>query len=857
MTGDRNDWKGDLAELFAERRRARGSIYATRRLVVDALSLALPRPRMGAMFQDVRHAIRLFRKNAAIVGTTVAGLGLAIAMCTTIFTILNATLFRPYEMDDPSTVVKVNRLYERGLSTTWPYSAFVELQRGSTLAAVEASLSDEVRLEAAPGDAGAKPESIMFVSGGYLPTLGGRTVLGRTLDPSDDRPGASPAVVISHDFWTRHFRSDASVVGRTIRLSNGAATVAGVLRPNFSGPNEKPPSFWSTFAAYGALYGSGAVGPSSQIQVKVIARTSSPAARDQLSSIAAGLPPMGFIGAATILEKTTGVELASGASRIDGPDAASVYVVVAIIFLVLSLVLALACANVANLLLAGASTRAREFGVRVAMGASRRRLMRQLLTESAVIGAAAGFAGFMLSLWLVPAITRGVGLPMSTEVSFNWTVMLFATSIGIASGLGAGLAPARYGARGDIAGILKAQSLQSGSSPKASRLRRGFIAFQAAASMLLLVTSALFLRAALHITHVDLGFDADKLVAVTLAFPGSPGYGAPKTESQQAEMTAFWRRAVDRVSALPSVERASLTLYPPFSGLTSMTTIDHGGSPYTIFNHRTDAAYFATAGHRIVRGRAYTADEVASRAPVALVSEGLARDFLPGIDPIGAPLKTMTADKEGGRITIIGVVADAMASNIRARGNGAVYQPIDPDSLADARLLVRSADPGHVVRDVENALVAIDPRVRPSSQIVRESVEKFMNEPRVLAGLSTAVAVLALVLSVLGIFGVTSFVVGQRTQEVSVRMAIGASAGDVVRLLIRQNMWPVVGGLATGLGAALLGTRVLTGALSGISPYDPLAIIPAVLVLAVTALAAVAIPALRAARTDPAAVLRQ
>jgi putative ABC transport system permease protein len=850
------DWKSDLAELFRERRRTRGTFYATRRLAADVASLFTPRPRVGEGLQDVRHAFRLFRKHALVVGITVAGLGLAIAMCTTVFTILNASLFRPYEMDDPSTIVKVNRLYERGMSTTWPYSAFVELQRGSTLATVEASLTDEVRLE--PGQPGVriKPESIMFVSGGYLPMLGGRTVLGRTLDPSDDRPGAAPVVVISHEFWTRYFRSEANVIGRTIRLSNGAATIAGVLRPNFSGPTERPPSFWSPFAAYDAIYGSSVIGASSQIQVRVIARTASSSARVQLSGIAAGLPPMGFVGAATILEKTTGVELVSGASRIDGPDAASVYLVIAIIFLILGLVLALACANVANLLLAGASSRAREFGVRVAMGASRRRLVRQLLTESVVIGIAAGLVGFTLSLWLVPAVTRVVGLPMSTDVSLNWSVMIFSTAIAVASGLGAGLAPARYGSRSDVAGILKAQSLQAGSSPRASRLRRGFIAFQAAASMLLLVTSALFLRAALHITHVDLGFDADKLVTVTVAFPDAPGYGAAKTETQQAQIASFWRTAMGRVSALPSVERVSLTLYPPFSGLTSMTKIDHGGSPYTIFNHRTDAAYFAAAGYRVVRGRAYTAEEVASRAPVALVSEGLARDFLPGVDPIGAPLTTMTADKDGGRITIIGIVADSMASNIRARGNGAVYRPIEPDALADARLVVRTADPNHVIRDVESALVAVDPRVRPSSQIVREGVEKFMKEPQILAGLSSAVAVLALVLSVLGIFGVTSFVVGQRTQEVSVRMAIGASAGDVVRLLIRQNMWPVVGGLAVGLAAALLATRVLTGALSGVSPYDPLAIIPAVVVLATTALAAVAIPALRAARTDPASVLR-
>jgi ABC-type antimicrobial peptide transport system permease subunit len=196
-------------------------------------------------------------------------------------------------------------------------------------------------------------------------------------------------------------------------------------------------------------------------------------------------------------------------------------------------------------------------------------------------------------------------------------------------------------------------------------------------------------------------------------------------------------------------------------------------------------------------------------------------------------------------------------SHVRGGGSGTMYRPIDPSTLSAARLVVRTGDPDRVLRDVETTLIAIDSQVRPSPSLMHEDVARYMNEPKILAGLSSAVAFAALVLSVLGIFGVTSFVVGQRTQEVSVRMAIGASRGDVVRLLIRQNMWPVVIGLTVGLAAALAGGRVLTAALSGISPYDPLAILPAVLILSGTALAAVTLPALRAARTDPASVLRQ
>jgi putative ABC transport system permease protein len=854
MTGDRNDWTGDLAELFAERRRARGFVYALRRLVVDALSLAVPSPRLGTVVQDMRHALRLFRAHAGIVSVTIAGLGLAIAMCTTVFSILNATILRPFEMDDPSTVVKVQRLYQNGMSTAWPYSAFVELQRGAAPLPVQASLADEVRFQTGPEESPAKPERILFVSGGYLPMLGGRTTLGRTLDASDDRADAAPVVVLSDEFWTRYFNRDPTVIGRTLKFGAGSATIAGVMRPKFSGPIERPPSFWAPFASFGAIYASATISPTSQIEVTVTARANSPAAQEQLSSVAAGLQPIGSGGPGSAPGKTTGVQFESAASRISGPDAASVYVVIVVIFVILSLVLALACANVANLLLAGASSRAREFGVRVAMGASRGRLLRQLLSESVVIGAGAGVIGFLLSLWMVPTLARVVGVPASYGISPDLAVMMFTMTIAVISGLGAGLAPARYGARTDVAGILKSQGLQSGASPKASRIRRAFIAFQAAASMLLLVTAALFLRAALHITHIDLGFDASRLLTVSVAFPNAPAFGASASAADQTRLTDYWRAALERVRALPSVEEVSLGMYPPFSGLSATSSNKRNGSDYVIFRNRTDAGYFRATGLRIVRGRAYTPEEVAGRAPVALVSEHLVRDFLPGAEPIGASLDGITGEKG---VTIIGVVAEAVVSQLRDPVNGTEYRPIEPRTLADARLVVRSAEPDHVGREVEAALVSIDPRVRPSSSVMQDDVDKVMDEPKILAGLSGAVALLALVLSVLGIFGVTSFVVGQRTQEVSVRMAIGASAGDVVRLLIRQTVWPVVGGLTVGLAVALLGSRVLTGALSGISPYDPLAIVPATLLLAITALAAVAIPALRAARTDPAAVLRQ
>jgi putative ABC transport system permease protein len=318
---------------------------------------------------------------------------------------------------------------------------------------------------------------------------------------------------------------------------------------------------------------------------------------------------------------------------------------------------------------------------------------------------------------------------------------------------------------------------------------------------------------------------------------------------------AYWRSALDRVRTLPAVERASLALIPPFGGTVSIRTVDRGGVTYSIHENRTDADYFATAGFRLVRGRGYSADEARANAPVAVVSESVVRDFFGGAEPIGASLASVAESLSS--VTVVGVVAEAITARIHSDGGWTIYRPLTPADLRGAVLVVRSAVPSASLHDVERTLLAVDPAVRVTTNVMSQDVDRYMNEPRVLAALSAAVAGLALVLAVLGVYGVTTFVVGQRMWELHVRQAIGASTRDIVRLLVRQSLTPVAIGLVVGLTAALAAARVLTPALSGISPYDPIAIGGAVAVLAGAAIAAVLSPALRAARADPAAVLRQ
>ena len=635
----RAEIEADLTELFETRAHARGVLHASWRLCRDIVSLPRRyRPisrrvpertrsgRVGSLLRDLRHGLRLFRRHPGVIGATVGGLALAIAVSTTVFTIINASVIRPYGMDDPASVVQVQMLVTQGMSNEWPYHAFADMRERLALARVEASSQERARFSLTAGNVPARVDSLLLVSGGYLPALGGRPLLGRTLQPSDDDAGAAPVAVLNHHFWTSRLNADRSIVGTTVWLSGSPVTVVGVLERAFTGPVDTPPAFWVPFGSYAALYRDRPIDRTSTMQVSIIARVGAhvdrQAAERELSAVAAALPDVGIRSQSSGLLPVTGVRLDGASSPMAGPDAAEMLIVVSAIFLIVGLILALACANVANLLLAGAAARAKEIGIRLALGASRGRILRQLLGESVLIGVVAGAAGLVLSLWLVPIVTAAAGVPDTYDVRPDAMVFLFTAAMAIVSGVGAGLAPARYGSRGDLVAVLKGQGTQAGGPPAASRLRRWFIGFQAAASILLLVTAALFLREALHTTRLSLGFDADRLVTVAAAFP--------KSETGGPAVEAYWRSALEQVRALPSVERASLTLHPPFGGSISVRDLNRGGEQYHIYENRTDAEYFAAAGLRLVRGRGYSPDEVRAGAPVAVVSERIARDFFDG-----------------------------------------------------------------------------------------------------------------------------------------------------------------------------------------------------------------------------------
>ena len=774
---------------------------------------------------------------------TVAGLGLAIAVCTSVFSLVNAVAIRPSGIDDPSTAVRLARVHgPHSLGTGWPYSLYARLRDGATLVQIEAQLSESAAFSDTSAAAPTVSAGVTFVSGGYLTSLTKKVTVGRLLSAGDNAVGAPPAVVVSHRFWSRMLGADPSRIGKPIWLNGVAFTLVGVSDRRFTGTMDTPPALWAPLSTYHLVVGGQPLNDAASTGVTVVGRlrrgVSHAQAEAELSGVAVAIG-QSFTDSGG--EPLTGVRF-SPADRNIGPSmAARIALVVGVVVVVIGLVLFLACVNVANLLLASAMTRHREIGVRIALGATRGRIIRQLLTESLALGLGGGALGLLLTVWFVPVLTTFIGAPITVDTAPDARVYLVLAALSVIAGLGAGLTPARHAIRDHTAAALKEVG---GGSARRPRVRGILIGAQAGASLMLLVLAALLTRGMIQATRVDVGFEADRLLVV------SPALGRDASHEQAM---AYWPLVLERVRQLPGVRTVSLASSPPFGGSSQVTIFHRAGSRYTISHNDTQPEYFAALGLRTVRGRTYSADEAAAGAQVAVVSETMARDFFPGEDPVGQSLERAI---DGSRDLIIGVVSNAITSRLRELSSAAVYRPLR--DLRTARLIVRTEGaPGALIPAVRTLLEPIDPRIQLNIRTVTDGLQQQLGEPRILATLAGVLATIALVLAIVGIYGVTTFIAGQRTHEISVRMALGASGRDVMRLLLADSLRPVVVGLGGGLLFALLGTRVVAGVLYGVSAVDPIAFGGAIAILLTAASLAVIVPTRRAVSIDPAATLRQ
>lgn len=821
---------GDLIEEYHRRPRGLRRRVWFWAVTLDVVVRYLPSrlaAALGGFGRDLAYAARLSRRYPAPVLAAVLSLSLAIGVGTAAFSIANGTWLRPNLVAD-SSIVTIWRRHANGASSAWPLSELSQLREWARHLTIEAVLPSPEPIGSSAAPPVQETATVGFVTGRYFSMLNAGPFAGRLLGPEDDRSGSTAVVVLDHLYWRRHFGADPNALGRVVSIRGADFTIVGVADRDFIDPSRRRPVMWAPLASLDHLAkaATGQRSPQPWAIGRLSPGTTMKQADAELTGLLAGIAPAATSPRATAVEAVAIIN--------DAEIAANRRILIAV-FSVIALVLVLACANVSNLQLAGAASRRQEIAVRVSCGASRWRVLRQLVTESALLSAASGALGLLLARWLAPLLAAGMSMP-DTDVDPDLRVYAFVVIATVISAIGTGLAPGYYGARSDVSTSLKRSGSRDGAHARPSRARSIFIGIQAAASIVLVALAALQVRALVHIAWMDPGFDVSSVLSV--------GAALPRTPEAEARAVAFWPRAVERIRSMPGVERAALASFTPFNVRL--------GSPDTVMENGTDADYFATMGMRLVRGRSYTADEVVAHERVAVISEQLAHRFWGVEDALGTSASRI--DTNFGGVQVIGIAADILVDRVHERRTPMVYVPFVPDGYT--QIAIRTRNPGAMAGAVRDALRELSPDMTPAVTVIADAYRREFERPRRYAALAASVAVFALVLSVVGLFGVTSFAVRTRTREIGIRMALGARDGDVIGLFVRDGLRPVMVGLVVGLVAALLAGRVVAGLLYGLSERDPVALTGAVVILLIAALAAVVLPTRRAARLDPAVVLR-
>lgn len=786
--------------------------------------------------QDARFALRLFRRRAGVMSLALGGLAAAIALATVIFSALNAIALRPMGVADPEQVVHVERIGD-GNVHGWTLERFARLRAATTRLTPEAWWVQMA--PSSPDFQSGWHESVPmhFVGATFLETFGGQVAHGRLLVPDDRAPSAPVRAVVSHAFWARRLGADAAIAGRTLTIGQTPVTIVGIAASSFSGPSshwDAPAAFWVPIEKREAFDTIPSALPSHLRPVSVVARLR------EAESLAAAQAEAASIAAAD----ATGAAPRVFLRRLDPPFDDDDLLGIGLTLGLVALLLLQAYANVANLLLANATVRRPEIGARLALGASRGRLTRQLLTEALLLGAAAGVTGVLIAAWIGPALTHIAWIPPSVDLSPDWRVLLFAAVISAGAALVCGFVAGRHAIVPDVSQALKS-STPIGGRRTSSRLRHGFIGLQAATSILLLVVASLFTRALLRTTVGDLGLDVGRLVSISLA-------SSIKDDALQATLRAT---ALERVRAIDGVEVAATASSIPLADGGLETLWLPGSRTAAAVRSQVSPEYFATVGVTLRRGRLLTADDVRQRAPVAVVSSALVERYFTGEDAIGASLQRVHPTL--GSVSIVGIAAD-MITTVRQTGPAAiVYTPLT-DAGAARHIVIRArSDAATLTVPLQSALEGLHPELSVRVRTLRESLDRAMGPVGMIASVATILAVFTLTLAALGLAGVTTFAVQQRQREIGVRLALGASRDRVLKLLVRQALTPVAIGLAAGLAAAMSASGFISNVLYGIGPRDPLAVAGAVVVLVVAALVAVIVPSGRATRLDPARVLRE
>lgn len=817
---------------------------------------------METLWQDLRYGMRALVKNPGFTAVALITLALGIGVNTAIFSVVNAILLRPLPYKAPDRLVMIEgnflRLDMENLGASPPeFNDYREQTHSFELMAA----FNNVNFNLTGGD---QPEQIVGarVSAQLFPLLGSKPMPGRSFVSEEERPGRDNVVILSHGLWKRRFNADPNIIGKTLTLDSTSYTVVGIMPPDFQFPHSSFPfavraDLWIPLA-----FTDEQLQHRSSYSLRVMARLKSGVTLDQAQAEMAALArrleeqhprsyrgPRGEVGGWR-------VTVVPVREQVVGNIRPALLVLLGAV----GFVLLIACANVANLLLARAVGRRREMAIRMAVGASHRQLIQQQLIESLLLAVLGGALGVLCALWGDDLLVRlnPVDIPRVQEVSVDARVVVFTFAMSLLTGLIFGVVPAMSIAQPHLSESLKEGGQKLAGGFGHNRVRHLLVVAQLALSLVMLIAAGLLIKSFVRLQQVNPGFRAENLLTMEIALP-------PSKYVEPHQQASFFQQLLQRVATLPGTRSAGLITILPMSGARFDGPVSVEGRPLDftrgpeVANYRIiSSGYFQAMGIPHLQGRQPTEQDAAGKTPVVVVNQTLARHFFPNENPIGRRLKLGAPQNPRPWLTIVGVVGDVKHSGLGAATRPEMYVPYLQEPAGAMTLVMRAdSNPMSLAAAVRREVMSVDLdqpvyNIRTMEQVLSDSVSQ-RRFSMLLLGLFSVVA---LVLAAVGLYAVISYSVNQRTHEIGICMALGAKARDVLKLVVRQGMVLAFVGVVIGLGAALGLSRFISSLLFGVSATDPLTFVVISLLLTVVALLACYLPARRATKVDPMVALR-
>ena len=800
---------------------------------------------MGTLLRDLRYGIRMLIRKPGFTAVAVVTLALGIGANTMIFSVVNAVLLSPLPFPDSGRLVRIGETHAK-YTGNFTYASFLDLgHETESLENISAARfwSDNLT-------DGGEPEqvSIMLVSANFFHALGVQPLLGRTFFPEEDTPGRDNVVVISHQLWQRRYGGDPNLIGKVITVGANQRTVIGVMPSGF----QSDVLFSGQYDLWAPLVPGGLLHDNRRSHLLAVIARLKPRgtiaqAEAELAALAAGIEQQN----PGVDDPELGVTVIGLQERLVAPLRPALIVLLCAV----CCVLLIACANVANLLLARSAAREREIAIRIALGASRWRIARQLLTESALLALAGGAAGLLLAVWGVDSITAlaPANLPRIDEVRIDGRVLGFTLFSSLLTGILFGIAPALQLPRLSIHDVVK-DGGRGSTGVRRRWLRHFLVVSEVAIALVLLIGAGLLINSFWRLQQVDRGFNAENVLTLNLTL---------SRQSKNDQQVAFLGEVLERAAQVPGVRSVGVTSTLPLRGGPATTFVIEDRQPVDLGDEPSadirviDSNYFRTMGVPLRAGRVFAETDTAAAPRVMVINETLAKRFWPGEDPIG---KRITMKDWGPPLTgeIVGIAGDVKADGLDSENRPMIYWPYPQFPVIFNTIVARTeGDPLRLVGAIKNQIWSVDPDQPVASVSTMEQVLAGSVAPRrfnaLLIGLFAAVA---LALAAVGIYGVISYAVSQRTHELGIRVALGAQGSDVLKLVVGQGMALAVTGVGLGLAAAVWLTRLMSTLLFGVSPTDAPTFVAVAVLLTAVALAACVVPARRATRVDPMVALR-